>query len=174
MSISFYEMPPTIADEAERCRAVARSGALEATGDPVLCSITVEAKDRMRASTSLVSIVQGDYQHLVAATGVEMGIYSRRMSFCGHALASGQPAFCVPDLSQDRRFAGNPYVSGELATHRFYAAAILYDRRGMALGVLCVLDDRPRDPPSPQEAAMLRDLADAVVARLEQLRSGDD
>ena len=174
MSISFYEMPPTIADEAERCRAIARSGALEATGDSVLCSITVEARDRLRATSSLVSIVQGDYQHLVATAGITMGIYSRRMSFCGHALASGQPVFCVPDLSKDRRFAGNPYVSGELASHRFYAAAILYDRTGVALGALCILDDRPRAMLSVEETAILRDLADTVVTRLEWLRAGDD
>lgn len=170
MSISFYEMPPSVPDEAERCRAIARSGALEAAGDPILGAITTQAKEGLRGTSALVSIVQDDYQHLVAADGVLPGVYSRRMSFCGHALAAGEPIFCVPDLTIDRRFAGNPHVSGELASHRFYAAAILYDRTGSALGALCVLDDHPRAPITADEAAMLRRLADAVVDRLAELR----
>ncbi len=170
MSITFYEPPPTPADEERRARAVEESRAIEAAGDPVLCDIVLEARDRLHADMSVVSIIQGDYQHLIAASGLPLGIYSRRTSFCGHAVASGEALYCVPDLVADRRFAFNPWVTGESGENRFYAAAVLRDYQGLALGALCVLDDAPRPGLSAEERATLARLADGVVERLESLR----
>ncbi len=170
MSITFYEPPPTPADEERRARAVEDLRATEATGDPVLGHIALEARDRLHADMSVVSIIQGDYQHLIAASGLPLGIYSRRTSFCGHAVASGEALYCVPDLTADRRFAFNPWVTGESGDNRFYAAAVLRDGQGMALGALCVLDDAPRRGLSAEESATLARLADGVVERLETLR----
>lgn len=113
MSITFYEPPPTPADEERRARAVDDSRAIEASGDPVLGEIALEARDQLQADMSVVSIIQGDYQHLIAASGLPLGIYSRRTSFCGHAVASGEALYCIPDLTADRRFAFNPWVTGE-------------------------------------------------------------
>ena len=174
MSITFYEPPPTPADEERRQRAVEESRAIHAAGDPVLCDIAMEAKHRLHADMSVVSIIAGDYQHLIAASGLPLGIYSRRTSFCGHALASGQPLFAVPDLAADRRFAHNPWVTGENGENRFYAAAVLRDDQGLALGALCVLDDAPRAGLSEEEGATLARLADGVIDRLETLRGGAD
>lgn len=170
--ITFYDPPPTPADEQRRAKAVDDLRAIDAAGDPVLCDIVLEARGRLGADMSVVSIVQGDYQHLIAASGLPLGIYSRRTSFCGHAVASGLALFCVPDLSTDRRFAFNPWVTGESGDNRFYAAAVLRDAQGMALGALCVLDDTPRRGLSTEEGETLARLADGVVARLESLRTG--
>lgn len=171
MSISFYEMPPGSPDDVGRYAAVAHSGALQAMGDPVLDQIVREARNRLRGSHSLVSILQDDYQHLIAADGVELGVYSRRTSFCGHAAASGSTLFCIPNLATDPRFLDNPYANGVLARHRFYAGAVLVDE-GVTLGSLGVLDSRPRAGLAPEEGALLRRMGDAVVARLGRLRLG--
>jgi hypothetical protein len=172
VSITFYEPPPTPADEERRARAVEDSRAIEAAGDPVLDDIAIEARDRLQADMSVVSIIQGDYQHLIAASGLPLGIYSRRTSFCGHAVASGEALYCIPDLTADRRFAFNPWVTGESGDNRFYAAAVLRDDQGLALGALCVLDETPRDGLSPAESATLARLAGGVIERLETLRDG--
>lgn len=174
MSITFYDPPPTPADEDRRSRAVEESCALHATGDPILCQIAEAAKARLHADMSVVSIVHGDYQYLIAASGLPLGVYSRRTSFCGHAVASGQALFSVPDLAADRRFAFNPWVNGESGDNRFYAAAVLRDGQGWALGALCVLDDAPRDGLSAEETDALSRLADGVVARLDALRENAD
>lgn len=173
MSIIFYDPPPTPADEQRRTRAVEESHALRAAGDPILCEIAETAKAQLHADMSVVSIVHGDYQYLIAASGLPLGVYSRRTSFCGHAVASGEAFFCVPDLAEDRRFASNPWVTGESGENRFYAAAVLRDAQGWALGALCVLDDEPRGDLSAEERATLSRLADGIVARLGTLRNGD-
>ena len=170
MSISFYEMPPVPSDEARREDAVAVSGALDAVGDASLCALVQEAKAFLRADVALVSIIHGDYQHIIAAVGLPLGITSRRTSFCGHAVASGEDVFCVPDLDADRRFAGNPHVNGDLARYRFYAAAVLHDDTGAALGALCVLADTPRAALGGAERATLVRLGREVVRRLADLR----
>ncbi|MGJ3629903.1 GAF domain-containing protein [Sphingomonas sp. MMS24-JH45] len=123
---------------------------------------------------SAVSILHGDYQYLIAASGLPLGVYSRRTSFCGHAIATGDALFCVPDLAADRRYAFNPWVTGESGDNRFYAAAVLRDEQGWALGALCVLDDTPRSGLSAEEETALATLADDVVARIGALRDGED
>lgn len=170
MSISFYEMPPVPSDEKGRQDAVALSGALQAAGDAGLGAIVQEAKSFLAADVALVTIIAGDYQHLIAAAGMPLGVTNRRTSFCGHAVAAGQAVFCVPDLTQDRRFAGNPYVNGDLARFRFYAAAVLYGESGEALGALCVLRNTARAALSEAEATTLRRLGDDVMLRLATLR----
>lgn len=170
MSIVFYEPPPCAVGEARRERAVEASGALDARDDAILCDIAVETRKRFGAFTAAVSIVHGEYQHLIAASGMPTGLYARRTSLCGHAVAGNERLFELPDVAADPRFAGNPWVNGEEGTVGFYAAALLRDADDQALGALCVTDIRPRRPLTEMENADLRHLADRALHRLEELR----
>lgn len=171
MSIMFYEPPPPVADEARRERAVEESGALDARDDAVLCGIVAETRRRLRAATAAVSIVHGDYQHLIAASGIPTGIYSRRTSLCGHAVAGNEQLFELPDVVADRRFTGNPWVNGDEGIVGFYAAALLCDGERQRLGALCVTDLKAREPLADAERRDLHALAARVHRRLDELRA---
>jgi GAF domain-containing protein len=170
MSIMVYDPPPCGADEVRRERAVEASGALRVRDDPVLANIAETTRKRFRAATAAISIVHGDYQYLIAASGMPTGLYSRRTSMCGHAVASKSRLFVVADVATDLRFAGNPWVNGEEGSIGFYAAALLCDEDGLALGTLCVTDARARPGLSEPDKTDLRLLSEQVVMRLEDLR----
>ena len=172
VSILSYEPPSLPANEAAREMAVELSEALQARGDKILGELVQEARRHFEATISTISIVHGDAQHVIAADGVSPGIYGRRLSFAGHAIAADQDTFCITDLSQEQRFAENPWVNCERGSMRFYAAVLLRDGAGMPIGVLSVLADKPRDALIGSEQTMLRAYASRVMARLATLRTG--
>ena len=65
----------------------------------------------------------------------------------------------------DPRALANPLVSG-MAGLRFYAGSQLRTRRGYNLGMMCIIDHRPRDI-DDREIAMLEELAGIVSDELE-------
>ena len=172
MTIHSYEPPSMLANEAAREMAVVVSEALQARGDRVLVEIVQDARRHFEATMSTISIDHGDAQHVIAADGILPGIYARRLSFAGHAIAADQDVFCVIDLSNDQRFAENPWVNGERSAMRFYAAVLLRDNAGIAIGVLSILRDRARDLLIESERTMLGVYANRVMARLATLRDG--
>ena len=141
MSISVFSAPPVSPNEGRREEAVLKSGALQVRDDKVLQDIVEQIRASFQARISAVSIIHQDWQYLIAAAGIPAGVYSRRTSFCAHAVASSSPVLYVADAQRDRRFAGNPAVEdGRL---RFYAAAQVQACE-LPIGTLCVLDPRPR------------------------------
>ncbi len=85
---------------------------------------------------------------------------------CRHL--DGSPAAAViPDATEDPRLWHNPNVSG--APHlRFVACVPLTGSRGESLGVLCVMDVRPRLRLSDEHADALADLATLATGMLER------
>lgn len=104
-------------------------------------------------------------------------------AFCQHAIAANasadapdsmgrnQGAFVVTDAINDQRFARLSLVAG-FPHIRFYAAAVVTNEDGLALGTLAVLDDTPR--PAGLDAAqidILRTLARSVADYLDHTRA---
>ena len=171
MTIHTYEPPPMPANEAARELAVELSGALHARDDKTLMGVVREARRHFEATISAISVDHGDAQHVIVADGISPGIYGRRLSFAGHAIAADEDIFSITDLSQDERFAENPWVNGERGAMRFYAAVLLRDDAGVAIGVLSVLRAKPRAL-IESERTMLRAYASRVMTRLATLRAG--
>lgn len=114
---------------------------------------------------SVVNIVTPEHQVQLAAAGLEPGLCAREDSMCAKVFQQGQTTV-VPDASADPRFAANPFVTGEIASVRFYASSPLQTSSGFVLGSLCVFSDGPAVI-SAEQVAMLDVLAAQVVEVLE-------
>ncbi|KNH15926.1 histidine kinase [Arthrobacter sp. ZBG10] len=114
---------------------------------------------------SVVNIITADQQLQIAASGVNAGICSREDSMCAAVFLSGSTTV-VQDASTDPRFAGNPFVTGEIAEVRFYASVPLETSEGLVLGSLCVFSDQMHAP-SVEQIDLLEVLARQVVELLE-------
>ncbi|KAI9847520.1 MAG: hypothetical protein M1838_000846, partial [Thelocarpon superellum] len=80
--------------------------------------------------------------------------------------------FTVCDLSKDDRFKLRPYVSG--APHlRFYGGTPITTQRGINIGCLCVLDDRPRDDLTLEQRDFLGVMARNIMIHLEGCREAE-
>jgi GAF domain-containing protein len=169
VSISVFSPSPTSPNESRREEAVIKSGALQIRDDDVLQGIVEETRACFKAQVSAVSIIHQDWQYLIAASGVPIGVYSRRTSLCAHTVASSSPLLYVADARRDQRFAGNPAVEdGRLC---FYAAAQVRSD-ACCIGTLCVIDSGPRLETPGTRLDQLTSAAEAVTERLRCLRSG--
>lgn len=161
--------PPLLVDETGRLAAVNSYGLGEKPA-------SMGSLDRLARLTSvlfqapiaMVSLIGSEQQCFIGRAGLEVSGIAREVSFCAHAIG-GEGVFTVADAAADDRFACNPLVAGEPHI-RFYAGAPLIGVGGHQLGALCVIDHEPRAPLSPNEKALLRDLADLAVSYLDQQR----
>jgi len=117
---------------------------------------------------ALVSFVEHGRQWLKARVGSVVEETSREVAFCSHTILS-DALLVVPNALDDERFAQNPLVQGAPGI-RFYAGAPLTMPSGHRLGALCLIDDKPRNPLTPEQERVLQGLAELVVSHLEMRR----
>ncbi|WPB81378.1 PAS domain S-box protein [Archangium violaceum] len=92
---------------------------------------------------ALISLVDRDRQWFRASVGLHgPGETERVNSFCTHALQR-EGVLLVEDAVADERFSTHPLVQGEPFL-RFFAGVPLRTEDGVSIGMLCVLDRRPR------------------------------
>ena len=167
---AFYSPAPRPRNEAERQRAVDRSGFLEAEGDSELTAIIREAAVLFGTPIAVIAIIDHDRQFFPVRLGTDLSETPRAASFSAHAMLDPGRPFCVLDASQDKRFAGNPFVlSGPEI--RFYAGAPLVDEDDQPLGALCVLDRERGEPPSMAQLDALGVLAARAMLRVAALKA---
>jgi serine/threonine-protein kinase len=135
-------------NELERLEALHSCGILDTEPEPTFDEIAKLASLLCAAPVALVSMADAHRHWFKARVGLTIREESRDVSFCTHAIASGQ-AMVVPDTRDDERFARNPLVRGDPAI-RFYAGVPLVLGDGLAVGTLCVLDVVPRELSAPQ------------------------
>ncbi|KAJ4415709.1 hypothetical protein N0V82_007202 [Gnomoniopsis sp. IMI 355080] len=89
--------------------------------------------------------------------------------------ASDLPLSLVADLGQDRRHCSKPWCApGSPA--RFYAAVPIRSRRGINIGVYCVIDTVPRQLEEWNDGStqIMRELSQTIMDYLELRRSKDE
>lgn len=159
-----------LSSEEERARLVdvdRLTSDVESGSDPVLNNIVAMVASYFKVPTSLVSIIERDYQVFKARVGMEIERTSREMSLCVHSLDEGG-VLEICDPVTDPRFLSNPLVIGAPFI-RYYAGAPLTVTSGRNLGRLCVIDNTAHAPMDEQGQTFLRNAAQVVVARLESM-----
>ncbi len=159
-------------NEVERLNALQAYGILDSGPEQAFDDIVLLLAEAFEAPIALVNLVDVDRAWFKAAVGTSGMMGSpREVSFCSHAVASGEELLVVTDALADPRFADNPLVTD--APHlRFYAGRVLRTPEGHALGALCVHDVTPRpEGITALQSRMLEVLARQVMAQFELRRA---
>ncbi|HEY9808372.1 MAG TPA: SpoIIE family protein phosphatase [Halomicronema sp.] len=117
--------------------------------------------------TALMSLIDTERQWLKAKFGWSKGSMRRQLAFCSHGILSND-LFIIRDALQDSVFAEHPLVIGPPYV-RFYAGVPLITGDGLSLGMLCVIDYKPRELGSQQQE-MLKMLGRQVMALMDSRR----
>ena len=88
-------------------------------------------------------------------------------------LGGTSPFFTVPDLSKDLRFNHLIYVT-QSPSWRFYAGCPIRTARGVNIGALCILDDKPRSGLPDEQQMFCDSIAQMVMRQLEMKREGEE
>lgn len=119
---------------------------------------------------ALINFIHSDRQWTKAGVGLELGDVPLSESVCACAIQQSD-AFVVPNLREDRRFGHLSLVGGEPFL-KFYAGVRLETAEGLGLGMLCVLDNKPRPAGlSAEQVEALNLFAKSVMSHLELRRA---
>ncbi|KAF4992248.1 hypothetical protein FGRMN_7278 [Fusarium graminum] len=86
--------------------------------------------------------------------------------------SSELPVKVICDISADRELRDTWYFKTR-PEHRFYAAVPIRTRRGINIGVFCILDNEVRDTLDESSIQIMRDASWSILGQLELARSGD-
>lgn len=155
---------------ARRVEALLAYQIIDSPAEASFDDIAKLASDLCKSRFAAISFIEPRRQWFKAAVGLSVRETPISQSFCAHAVAQGSPLI-ITDARNDARFCENELVKS--APHlRFYAGFPLLASDGIALGALCVMDDRPRpDGLSASEMSAMAILADQVEAQLELRRA---
>ncbi|RWR22745.1 sensor histidine kinase [Microbacterium enclense] len=128
------------AHEVTRREAIDQYRIVGALPEPDLQGLVELAATVCNVSTAVINIIDDRAQHQVAAVGVQAASCSIEDSMCAAALVDPRRVV-VSDAREDPRFRDNAFVTGAIASVRFYASSPLVTPAGVAIGTLCVFDD---------------------------------
>ena len=152
-------IPATPPDESKRLHALRCLSLLDTSADERYDRVTLLAQRTFAVPIALVNLVDENRVWIKSNQGLDGAESPRETSFCGHTILSDEPLI-VPDATKDRRFADNPFVTGEPYV-RFYAGWPLKAPDGSRVGTLCLVDMQPREFTTEHRRA-LRDMAEMI------------
>ncbi|PKX88968.1 hybrid sensor histidine kinase/response regulator [Aspergillus novofumigatus IBT 16806] len=142
----------------------------------------------MHAQRALISLFDKTMQHVVAEATPDLSLRAvdgrdradalwlgvrrlprQKVTMCYHAVKSfiedGNDIFVANDLTSDDRFKNHPSVTGH-PHNRFYVSVPITSPDDYVIGSLAVLDDRPRDGVTEDQAHLLKELSATVMDHL--------
>jgi diguanylate cyclase (GGDEF)-like protein len=165
--------------EEVRQKALAEIALLDTPPEHEFDVLARLAQRMLGTSMSSVTLIDRERQWFKARCGPLAPETARGPAFCNIVFETEAP-LVVADASRDLRFTANPFVIGE-PNIRFYAGVPVRVRQpdgdAVTVGTLCVLDEKPREPPSVNLDILLElaCLAEALVeARTVALRVAVD
>lgn len=136
--------------------------------EPLFDRASEQAAALCGAAFGFVSLLGGETQSFLGASGFEPSDVAREDSFCALTVLQSEP-LVVEDTARDQRFARLPPVAGPPFV-RFYAGAPVLDATGLPVGSICVLDTVPCTL-SGRRLFLLQRLAAMVSTVLEARRA---
>jgi len=127
--------------------------------------ITTIASQICKTPVSLITLIDNDRQWFKSKYGTTLKETPREYSFCGHAINVSSDIMVVNDARLDERFFDNPLVTHEPHVV-FYAGVKLNTEKGLPIGTLCVIDQKPRKL-SKKQIEGLKALGNQVIKLLE-------
>ncbi|WKT43458.1 hypothetical protein QSH57_008294 [Fusarium oxysporum f. sp. vasinfectum] len=88
------------------------------------------------------------------------------------SLASELPVTVVSNLAENEEYRNTWYYKAR-PEHRFYAGVPIRTRRGINIGVFCILDNEPRETLDEASLQVMRDVSASILGQMELTRSGD-
>ena len=155
-----WQRPPLVRHESQRILALQGTGLLDTNPEERFDRITRLTAAMFNATMSTISLVDSDRVWLKSKVGLNATSFPRDNAVCSHAILN-KDVMVINDILQDERFADMPCGNA-----RFYAGCpirIPSSDGDKAIGVLCILDYKPRDL-NEDEIKLLNDFA-AMVQR---------
>ena len=164
----FGHLPACIPEaEAKRLSALRSLHLLDTPPEGRFDRFTRIAAQLFNVPISLISLVDENRQWFKSKVGLDAPESPRQTSFCAHAILEPKP-LVIPDALADERFANNPLVTGKPRI-RFYAGVPIRIG-GEAIGTLCLIDTKPREP-SEEELRLLEDMGALVQQEMTRPRT---
>jgi len=156
---------PLPTDEAGRLAALHRYAILDTAPEEAFDRVTQLAASLFAAPITFIGFIDAERQWFKSRVGLAVSETSRGAGLSPHAIL-GSKVMLVPDTLADERFRDNPYVLGTPRI-RFYAGAPLSTPEGHRVGVLGLIDTKPRTDFSEENCKQLETLAQMVMNALE-------
>ncbi|NRB56119.1 MAG: GAF domain-containing protein [Salinicola sp.] len=128
--------------ETERLSFLHDLQLLDSNADEGFDRLTELATQIFDVPMSLITLIDEDRQWFKSRQGLSVCETPRRISFCGHVVADGQP-MVINNALRDPRFSDNPLVTGAPFI-RFYAGYPLFVAPDICVGTLCLIGTLPR------------------------------
>lgn len=152
-------------NEKERQTALDNYHIVDSLPEQSFDDLTLIASQICQTPIAVISLIDKDRQWFKSKYGLEATETHRDISFCGHAIHTPNQIFEVTDAKNDNRFSDNPLVIGDLDIG-FYAGVPLVNKSDLAMGTLCVIDQKAKTLSTKQKEALTA-LAREVMNRIE-------
>lgn len=129
--------------EEERLRLLESYSILDTVPEIDYDNLTAIAAEICGTPIALISFADKDRQWFKSRYGINASETPRDYSFCAHAITDPYDVFIIEDSTKDIRFFDNPVVTGSPHVV-FYAGVALTNEKGLSVGTICVIDNKPR------------------------------
>lgn len=155
---------PAKNDESSRLQALMKYALLDTPPEKNFDELTRLAATTLKTPFAIISLVDKDRIWFKSHYGFDNTQLDRDPGFCASGIW-GNGLYLVEDAEKDPRTKDNPLVKGDFNL-RFYAGYPLCSSSGHNIGMLCVLDTKPRKL-SERGKKTLKSLAKLVEYQIE-------
>jgi GAF domain-containing protein len=152
-------------NEIVRLQALSGYHLMDTSPEDGYVEIAQWAAELAGTQVACIGLVDEKREWFLARYRFEDSEFPREYAFGTHAILKPQEVLIVSDARYDERFHNNPLTIGK-PNIVFYAGVPLINAQGYALGVLAVMDSRPREL-SGQKIQALQVLAKLVETEFE-------